>query len=1219
MENFSELNQALASDIGRIAETLTQLQPVRAGHSIRFGARGSLSVQISGRKAGSWFDHEAGQGGGPLQLIQHYRGCDHASALQWAKDWTGAEYRPAPIKVAEPVDIDPDKADYARAMWGRSISIDDTRAEKYLLDQRRIPKPVDGWPSAVRYHADSGSLIVAATTDAGAVQAVQIVRLAPDGGKAPVAVVKRSHGPQAGCAVRFPGPADGPLVLCEGPETGLSVWRATGHETHVLLGSISKAEPPAGRVVVIACDDDARFSPASQKRRNVIRAWKRDGLTVVEAHPHATRRADKSDFNDAMKDGGITAVQARFEAVLNPVAPALRRMPVEAARAALRRPVAGFFSAAASWHEGQPIPVHAIRADLGLGKSDAARKEAAAFLMQLRADGDKRTVAIAVPTLALADEQAKAFNALNTGMTAAVWRGRDAPDPDALDQTMCRNTEAVEDAQKVLASVEESCCAQPQPDETVIYCPFYHSCGYQKQKRAAPDLWVFAHNLLFSEKPKAIGELAALIVDENPWQAGLFGINTPSAVNISMFDRPPPKTGNLAGLGLDRLSFLRNQVFRALADHPDNIPLERDRLIGAISALNAKRAATMEYERKLDAGFHPDMNRFERDAAREAVIENMTIPRMSGVWNSLAFLVGPDGPARSGNLKIVTTKTKDGPVRQITNKGRHEVCKGWRVPTLLIDATLKIDLIRHHWPDAIQTADIVAETPNMRIIQVDDKSYALSHFCVETKDQEKRRLKQFPNSKPPNPKKAVRNVEASIGAIARRYAGQVLVVVQKGLEELLIARNQLPRNVVTAHHGAVKGRDEWGNCDALIVVGRTQPGSYAVENYAEAMTGHAVDRLVSPDGDAAWYPQADAVRFLTDGSAVACSTECHPDPLAELFRQSICEDELLQVIGRARGVNRTEANPVDVFVMTNVVLPVAVDELIPSAALDASPADLMMARGGVIIENAADASRCYPELWSNLETAKKAMYRAKNEKGTFPNIDTLIGKCPFFTRGTYRLAGEGRYRAVAHYDPGLIPDIEQWLSARLGPLDHCAVDRPAVETPAVEEPAMNNLAIASMPDHVPALSHPGDIYRGPMIEPPPSEVFRVGKNFIQTSPDALLASPKGQPQPLHTVFGFGFQPDGQVVPIGSEGATTKRVAVRWLDATPSLSGPRVSDRRDTLMWFAQWAAIMDRADEGFQIVPTRSSGIPQPAKDWTLGADGWPALCEPSMAFGWAA
>ena len=38
---------------------------------LRFGNKGSTSVNIGGAEPGVWYDHEAATGGGALELIQH--------------------------------------------------------------------------------------------------------------------------------------------------------------------------------------------------------------------------------------------------------------------------------------------------------------------------------------------------------------------------------------------------------------------------------------------------------------------------------------------------------------------------------------------------------------------------------------------------------------------------------------------------------------------------------------------------------------------------------------------------------------------------------------------------------------------------------------------------------------------------------------------------------------------------------------------------------------------------------------------------------------------------------------------------------------------------------------------------------------------------------------------------------------------------------------------
>ena len=129
-------------------------------------------------------------------------------------------------------------------------------AEIYLVVTRGIPRPATGWPDdAVRFHAGSRSLILAGTDADGAVRFVQRVRLTVEGRKiegSPDLHVKQTSGVMGGAVVRLPGPPGGPLLLAEGPETGLSLWSATGHATWLSIGAITNHVPPSGRRVVLS-------------------------------------------------------------------------------------------------------------------------------------------------------------------------------------------------------------------------------------------------------------------------------------------------------------------------------------------------------------------------------------------------------------------------------------------------------------------------------------------------------------------------------------------------------------------------------------------------------------------------------------------------------------------------------------------------------------------------------------------------------------------------------------------------------------------------------------------------------------------------------------------------------------------------------------------------------------------------------------------------------
>jgi hypothetical protein len=154
-------------------------------------------------------------------------------------------------------------------------------------------------------------------------------------------------------------------------------------------------------------------------------------------------------------------------------------------------------------------------------------------------------------------------------------------------------------------------------------------------------------------------------------------------------------------------------------------------------------------------------------------------------------------------------------------------------------------------------------------------------------------------------------------------------------------------------------------------------------------------------------------------------------------------------------VNRTETNPVGVLVLTDVPLPLPIDQIVTTGDLTVSPQELMLAGGGVAFENAADAARAYErQLWSDPEAARQAFHRARSV--TFWNKDILIPVChappqtgraarTCLSRLDYRVAGPGRRPAVAWCDLAVCSDPESFLRERLGSLAAFSITPPIAE------------------------------------------------------------------------------------------------------------------------------------------------------------------------------
>src|SRR4051812_3639704 len=82
--------------------------------------------------------------------------------------------------------------------------------------------------------------------------------------------------------------------------------------------------------------------------------------------------------------------------------------------------------------DASPPPVHAVNAEIGTGKTRAWRERVAPRLI---AAG--KSPGLGVPRHKLGDEIVRDFAA--AGITARVYRGREADDPEAPGEEMCRD------------------------------------------------------------------------------------------------------------------------------------------------------------------------------------------------------------------------------------------------------------------------------------------------------------------------------------------------------------------------------------------------------------------------------------------------------------------------------------------------------------------------------------------------------------------------------------------------------------------------------------------------------------------------------------------------------------------------------------------------------------------------------------------------------------
>jgi len=274
----------------------------------------SPSMRLNDAK-GTYYCFACGAAGDIVQLVMHLQGAGFMDAMRWLGAANLPSVDPADrIRAAEEDEAERAQAVAdARLMWDRCVDPVGTPAETYLRNCRGITMAL---PPAVRFGVvptsrdENGrwkrpypALVLSVIDNAGDVVGLQRVFLRDDGmGKLWGKKSKLSLGRPRGAAVRLQAGVSGRVILCEGPEDGLTlaqelpdctVWVALGTAMMPAL-----VYPPSLTEVTIAGqnDDAGRLAVT-----NAAAAVEEKGITVRTMWP-----ADGfKDWNDQLR--GIRA------------------------------------------------------------------------------------------------------------------------------------------------------------------------------------------------------------------------------------------------------------------------------------------------------------------------------------------------------------------------------------------------------------------------------------------------------------------------------------------------------------------------------------------------------------------------------------------------------------------------------------------------------------------------------------------------------------------------------------------------------------------------------------------------------------------------------------------------------------------------------------------------------------------------------------------------
>jgi putative DNA primase/helicase len=676
----------------------------------------------------------------------------------------------------------------------------------------------------------------------------------------------------------------------------------------------------------------------------------------------------------------------------------------------------------------ETFPVTALRLGAGLGKTMLWRN----WVTEFHTANPSYTAVLAIPTHVLGDEIKAAL--AKQGISAEVYRGYGAPDPEADGGSkMCLEILRENKLSQALGSVKSQACKKGAAE-----CASYRSCGYQQQRQRRPRVWLIPHNLLFRERPDFIPKPDSIAIDESFWGASLNGlgasIKNPDRQKdyVVWIDelqkmREITKKSQLGGVRIDHtatadLLAISQRIIRILSEEMGG-RIRRAALAG-IAEEDLQLAYKLEWRRKTEPDVEPGMPLPLVAERCDAVADNNQMARkLAQFWQLLLRTLKAPGE-RSAWLTLIKAMPvpKGGHTAPAIVMGwSDDIHESWHAPILIMDATSSTGILKRFFPQARAPMWCDPEMPHTRVTQIIDRTMS-KNMLVPGKYARARTQRAALNN--------VQRVRRIIEVHGRETApGRMLVITYVELEALL-AGTGLPPNVELAHFGNVAGRNDWGGVATLMIIGRQEPTAWEVECSARSLFGADIPEMAVGKGGLR-YPHVQRGVRMRDDRGVGVMNTYHPDPLAERVRWQICEAGLIQAYGRGRGGNRTADNPLRIILLTNVVLPLEVDELTTWKAVWPTFARVMWARGAVPL-NYADMAMAYPDLFESRDAAQKTLIREKPRTNVYNIESYFIDVCPGFLELAYRRAGSRGPAGRLLYDPEIIKDPAAWLAEKLG-------------------------------------------------------------------------------------------------------------------------------------------------------------------------------------------
>ena len=414
----------------------------------------------------------------------------------------------------------------------------------------------------------------------------------------------------------------------------------------------------------------------------------------------------------------------------------------------------------------------------------------------------------------------------------------------------------------------------------------------------------------------------ALVIDESFHDAALHGTGKPYTFPLDLLTEGDRTIPQRLHADADLVAISTRVHAELEASRKAACPALRCGASTVTAPATPRRRSSLEWRRKLDLEVRTRHGRQGGEGRVRQGRRGITsiVARLARFWRLLKRTLEASDE-RSPWLELRHETDKDGKVKIVVAMAwRDEIHASWHVPTLVMDATMPVEIVRQFFPQMEEPVSAAAPMPHTRVRQITDRAMSAA-MLIATRDGQRAAQPGAAQQ---------RRAGAPLHRGARRRCagpGACWSWASRGSKTALRA-GALPETVemraLQRHHRAERVERSRAADRRSAAPSRRRGRSSASPAPCSAPTSTRSRRTRRARCD---YPRIVRGIRMRDGTGREVEGNQHPDPRAEAVRWSICEAELIQTIGRGRGVNRTAANPLQIDILTNVCLPIEVDEV----------------------------------------------------------------------------------------------------------------------------------------------------------------------------------------------------------------------------------------------------------------------------------------------------